>query len=71
MAKRIVIALGSGVAGYLLGAFGGGALVSMLSSNQHDGSIESAMTGAFVIGPLTAVVAGIAAFVLLAPRPHR
>ena len=43
--------------GYVAGAFGGGPLVSLLSSNSHDRSLEAAMTGAFVLGPLAAVVA--------------
>ena len=43
--------------GYVAGAFGGGLLVSLLSSNSHDRSLEAAMTGAFVLGPLAAVVA--------------
>ncbi len=34
-----------------------GLLVSLLSSNSHDRSLEAAMTGAFVLGPLAAVVA--------------
>jgi len=43
--------------GYVAGAFGGGLLVSLLSSNSHHRSLEAAMTGAFVLGPLAAVVA--------------
>ena len=49
---------------YLVGAFGGGYLVSLLSSNTHDLSVEAAMTGAFVLGPL----AGLAGFVIGAVR---
>lgn len=45
------------VAGYIAGAFGGGLLVLLLSSNTHDRAIEAAMTGAFVFGPLVAVAA--------------
>lgn len=69
--KRALTALGCAVAGYLLGGFGGGVLVSALSSNRHDGSVEAAMTGAFVTGPLAALAAGIAAFVFIAPRTPR
>jgi hypothetical protein len=57
--KRLGIALVAGFVGYLLGAFAGGFLINMLSSNQHDRSVESAMTGAFVTGP----IGGLAAFV--------
>ncbi len=55
MGKRITLGLAGGLLGYLLGAFGGGFLVSVLSSNTHDRSIEAAMTGAFVLGPLAAI----------------
>lgn len=44
------------VAGYLVGAFIGGMLVELLSGNQHDKSLEAQMTGAFVTGPLGAVI---------------
>ena len=37
-------------------------LVEGLSSNTHDRSLEAAMTGAFVVGPLFAVVAFIIVF---------
>jgi uncharacterized membrane protein YeaQ/YmgE (transglycosylase-associated protein family) len=44
-------------AGYVIGAFCGGYLVSRFSANTHDRSIEAAMTGAFVIGPIIAILA--------------
>jgi hypothetical protein len=53
-----------GIPAYLLGAVGGGTLVSLLSSNTHDRSMEAAMTGAFVLGPL----AGLVGFVVGAVR---
>ena len=62
MGRRIAMALAWGAAGYLAGAFGGGYAISVLSSNSHDGSVESAMTGAFVTGPLVALVAAIVGF---------
>jgi hypothetical protein len=52
----VLIGLLGGVFGYLVGAVGGGFLVSLLSSNTHDRSVEAAMTGAVVIGPLGAIV---------------
>jgi hypothetical protein len=70
MARRILIALLATLAGYLVGAVGGGWLISILSSNTHDVSVEAAMTGAFVTGPLAALVAFIAGFIL-AKRPQR
>ncbi len=57
MLRRAGIGLLWAVPAYLAGAFGGGYLVSILSSNAHDGSVEAAMTGAFVTGPLAAVAA--------------
>ena len=54
--------------GYVAGAFGGGFLVSALSSNRHDKSVEAAMTGAFVIGPIVAIIAFI--IVLLVVKRH-
>jgi hypothetical protein len=53
------------VPAYLVGGFGGGYLVSVLSGNRFDGSVEAAMTGAFVTGPLAASVA----FVIGTVRP--
>jgi hypothetical protein len=62
MSKRIAMGVLGGVLGYAVGAFGGGFLVSVLSSNTHDRSVEAAMTGAFVIGPLAGVVGGLLGF---------
>jgi hypothetical protein len=45
-----------GIVGYVVGLFGGMALVSLLSSNTHDKSMEIVMTGFFGTGPLLAVV---------------
>ena len=56
MLRRIGIGLLSAVVAYLVGAFGGGYLVSVFSSNQHDRDVEAAMTGAFFFGPLAAIV---------------
>lgn len=53
------------LAGYALGGFGGGFLVSLLSSNRHDRSVEAAMTGAFVTGPIVALLALVVAWWLL------
>ncbi|MEP7309218.1 MAG: hypothetical protein ABJA98_27255 [Acidobacteriota bacterium] len=56
MMRRIAIGFLWAIGGYLIGAFGGGCVVSVLSSNQHDASVEAATTGAFVLGPLGAIV---------------
>ena len=61
--KRFGIALLWALGGYVAGAFGGGWLVSVLSSNTHDRSVEAAMTGAFFFGPALALIAFIVAMV--------
>lgn len=57
--KLLVSAFGGYVGGFLIGM----AIVSLFSSNRHDASVEAAMTGAFVFGPLGAVLAMVAAWV--------
>lgn len=52
------------VFGYTFAAVAGYALVTRVSSNTHDRSVEAAMTGAFVAGPLGAIAGGIAGFLL-------
>lgn len=54
---RAVIGL---VAGYVLGALIGWALISLLSGNRHDKALEAVMTAAFATGPLGAIVGAIA-----------
>ena len=56
--------------GYLVGLFCGMYLIETFSSNRHDQSVEAAMTGAFVIGPLMAVTAVIMVLVVRARRAH-
>lgn len=71
MFKRFLISLACGIAGYVVGAFGGGYLVSVLTANQHDAPIEAAMTGAFAIGPIVGLIALIVGFVRSGPRAPR
>ena len=61
--KRLAIGLLYGVVGYLGGAILGYALISSQSSNTHDVSVEAAMTGAFVFGPLGAAIAFVGGLV--------
>jgi hypothetical protein len=61
--RSLAVGLGWAIVGYLIGAFGGGWLVTKLSSNMHDRSTEAAMTGAFVYGPALALIAFIVGFV--------
>lgn len=48
--------------GYGLGGAVGYALVSRASSNIHDRPVEAAITGAFVTGPIAAIVGGAVGF---------
>jgi hypothetical protein len=54
--RRLLIGLLWAVPSFIAGAFGGGYLVNALSSNSHDLDVEAAMTGAFVLGPLAAII---------------
>ena len=67
MLRRVGFGFLWGAIGYLCGAFGGGFLISQLSSNNFDGNVEAAMTGAFVTGPLV----GVIAFIIGAVRAGR
>ena len=62
MLRSLAFGFAWALAGYLIGAFGGGWLVTRFSSNMHDRSTEAAMTGAFVYGPALALIAFIAGF---------
>ncbi|MDQ2766238.1 MAG: hypothetical protein M3Y30_03685 [Gemmatimonadota bacterium] len=68
MLRRIGLSVLAAIGGYLVGAFGGGWLVSMLSTTQ-DRSVEAAMTGAFFFGPAVACFAFIIAFVFTGRSP--
>ncbi|HEU4686392.1 MAG TPA: hypothetical protein VFS39_17930 [Nitrospira sp.] len=54
--KTFGLALLGAMGGYLCGLFGGMLLIDILSSNTYDRSLEAAMTSAFVVGPLMAVI---------------
>ncbi len=57
--RRLAVGLAYAAGGSALGGVLGYLLVQMLSSNTHDRALEAAMTGAFVVGPLLAIVAGV------------
>lgn len=61
--RRLMIALLGLLAGYAVGVAVGLALVSMVSSNSHDRSLEMIMTAAFVTGPLGAIIGLVVALV--------
>ena len=54
--RRLVIGVLWAVPAYLVGASSGAYLISLTSANHHDRSIEASMTGAFVLGPLAAII---------------
>lgn len=62
------MALLATILGYIIGLFGTMAAIELFPSNTHDKSMEAAMTGAFVGGPLIAVISVI---VILALRQKR
>ena len=66
--KTFGLALLAAIGGYFIGLFGGMFAVETLSSNTHDKSLEAAMTGAFVAGPLMAVLAVIVVLVYRSAR---
>ena len=55
--RRLGIGVLGAVGGYVVGALVGYVLVHAFSGNTHDRSVEAAMTGAFVVGPISAVIA--------------
>jgi hypothetical protein len=56
--------------GYIIGMLSGMFLIEAFSSNRHDRSMETAMTGAFVMGPMMAVIAVIVVVVIRTRRAH-
>jgi ABC-type antimicrobial peptide transport system permease subunit len=68
--KTFGLALLTAACGYVVGLFSGMLLIETFSSNRHDQSVEAAMTGAFVIGPLTAITAVIMVVVVRSRRTH-
>lgn len=53
---RASLAVAGLLAGYAAGGLIGAVLIDAFSGNRHDKSLEAAMTGAFVTGPLGAFV---------------
>lgn len=68
MLKRLGFGCLAGVVGYPIGVGAGMLLVHLISPNTHDKSLESAMTGFFVTGPLVAVIGSVVGAVLAGPR---
>ena len=57
MLRMLAILLFAAI-GFVLGAVIGYFVISLFSDNSHDVSVEAAMTGIFVFGPLGAITAG-------------
>ena len=70
MLRLIVFAILALVVGYGIGLFGGMWLVNTFSNNPRDRELEAAMTSAFVIGPIVAVLTavGTVVFIILRDR---
>ncbi|HEX6948267.1 MAG TPA: hypothetical protein VF127_01600 [Nitrospira sp.] len=68
--KTFALGVLAALGGYIIGMLGGMFLIEAFSSNRHDRSVEAAMTGAFVVGPLMAVAAVIVVLVIRAQRAH-
>lgn len=64
MIRRMVFAFIGAVLGYVSGACMGYFVIQGFSSNMHDRPVEAVMTGAFLTGPLVAVMAFIIGFIL-------
>jgi hypothetical protein len=60
--QRIAIVLLVGLACYIAGGLLGYTLVMRLSSNVHDRAMEAAISGAFFVGPLAALIGALVAF---------
>ncbi|WP_426295539.1 hypothetical protein ACN9ML_13115 [Dyadobacter endophyticus] len=63
--KIFFLSLLIAIAAYLIAAVVGYFLITKLSSNSHDKSMEATMTAAFVLGPIAAIIAFIAAYLTL------
>jgi hypothetical protein len=66
--KTFGLAVLGAIGGYLIGLLSAMFLIETFSSNRHDPSVEAAMTGAFVIGPMMAVTAVIMVVVVRSRR---
>ena len=67
--RRVGFGLLCAIGGFILSALLTGVLVTQLSSNTHDVSVEAAMTAIFVGGPVGAIVGFIAGFVSSRAKP--
>jgi hypothetical protein len=66
--RRFFVALLGLIIGYPVFAFVGYWAIEVLSDNHFDRSVEAAMTAAFAIGPVGAIVGLVAGAILGKPR---
>lgn len=66
--RRFWIVVFTAFLGYAGGALGGALLILVLSPRMRDPVTEAVLSGAFVFGPIVAVVAAVGA--LWATRPN-
>jgi len=66
--KTFALAALGAICGYVTGFVGGMFVIEASSTNLHDRSVEAAMTGAFVTGPLLAVIAVIMVVIIRSRR---
>jgi len=69
--KRLGLGLLFGVGGYIAGAIASYFLIRQFSTNMHDRSVEAAMTSAFFIGPVAAVLGFVGGMVAGRRRPAK
>ena len=67
MLRRLGIGFLCAIVSYPIGVVVGMVLISQCSTNVHDRSLEAAMTGAFFIGPLAAVIGFVIGLVRARP----
>jgi len=60
MVRRVLFGMLWAVPAYFVVAVVGGYLVYLTSTNRYDRAMEAEMTGAFVLGPVAAVVGFLA-----------
>ncbi len=60
--KSALLALLWVVPFYFVGLFACVFLLPLISQNRHDAQLEAAMTGAFVFGPLVAIIGFVVGF---------
>jgi hypothetical protein len=69
--RAALVGFAVAVPSYVGGLFLGMGLVQELSGNSHDRGVEAAMTGAFFVGPVTALAGFVGGALVYARRARR